>query len=130
MSYEPVTLAPPPKRGRPSGYSARAARRAARGVPGEVICPECARTVVITPRGKLYAHPLKGERCSMSGKLATVPDDLDGPPTLADEFLTFGLDHREYDIRLSAANAERLRKVLAPYVAAGRREGSARTWVA
>lgn len=49
----------------------------------------------------------------------TLVDDLDGGE--ADEQVEFSLDGRSYEIDLSAANAERLRDSLAPYVAAARR---------
>jgi hypothetical protein len=47
-------------------------------------------------------------------------DDLTGKT--ADETLTFGLDGRLYEIDLSASNAEKLRRVLAKFVLAGRRQ--------
>ena len=46
-------------------------------------------------------------------------DDLDGGP--ADESVTLGLDGTTYEIDLSAANAAKLRDVLAPYVGSARR---------
>jgi hypothetical protein len=51
-------------------------------------------------------------------------DDLDGGP--ADETVTFGLDGVGYEVDLSAANADRLRDLLAPYVAGARRIGGGR----
>ncbi|WP_272027858.1 histone-like nucleoid-structuring protein Lsr2 [Kocuria rosea] len=48
-----------------------------------------------------------------------LEDDLDGGP--ADTTLTFALDGKDYEIDLSEANAEKLRGVLHPYAAAGRR---------
>lgn len=51
----------------------------------------------------------------------TLQDDLDGGS--ADETVTFGLDGRSYEIDLTTKNADKLRKTLAPYVAAGRRAG-------
>lgn len=50
-------------------------------------------------------------------------DDLDGGP--ADEQVRFGLDGTGYEIDLSAENAARLRDLLAPYVAHGRRAAPA-----
>src|SRR3954453_6043585 len=47
-------------------------------------------------------------------------DDLDGGD--ADETDTFSLDGNRYDIDLSDKNAAKLRDVLAPYVAAARRD--------
>ena len=48
-----------------------------------------------------------------------LEDDLEGGP--ADQTVQFGLDSRQYEIDLSAANAERLREALRPFVASGRR---------
>lgn len=53
-------------------------------------------------------------------------DDLDGSD--ADETVSFALDGKEYEIDLSAKNAQKLRDAFAPYVgharkAAGRRRG-------
>lgn len=50
-------------------------------------------------------------------------DDLDG--TVSDDISTvsFGLDGAEYEIDLAENNAERLREVLADFVAAARRTG-------
>ena len=46
-------------------------------------------------------------------------DDLDGGP--ADETVHFTLDGRDFEIDLSAANAERLRASLRPFIAAARK---------
>jgi hypothetical protein len=51
-------------------------------------------------------------------------DDLDGGK--ADETVRFSLDKRRYEIDLSAANAERLRTSLQPFVAAARNPRKAR----
>ncbi|HSE70187.1 MAG TPA: Lsr2 family protein [Nocardioidaceae bacterium] len=51
-------------------------------------------------------------------------DDLDGNE--ASETVTFGLDGVDYEIDLSEANAEKLRKALETYVEAGRRVGGRR----
>ena len=48
-----------------------------------------------------------------------LEDDLDGGP--ADHTLTFALDGKDYEIDLSDANAEKLRKALRPFVAAARK---------
>jgi len=48
-------------------------------------------------------------------------DDLDGGD--ADETVRFALDGVQYEIDLSAKNAEKLRNIFAPYVAAGTRIG-------
>ena len=50
--------------------------------------------------------------------IVQLEDDLTGGP--ADESVTFGLDGRSFEIDLSATNAEGLRELLAPYIAAGR----------
>ena len=51
-------------------------------------------------------------------------DDLDGDK--ADETVEFGLDGKNYEIDLSSSNADKLRDVLATYVAAARRPGGRR----
>jgi hypothetical protein len=56
--------------------------------------------------------------------VVNLVDDLDEGP--ADETVAFGLDGAEYEIDLSEANADRLRELLADYVAAGRRIGGRR----
>jgi hypothetical protein len=48
-----------------------------------------------------------------------VDDKDDGR---ADETVAFGLDGRQYEIGLSRANAESLRAIFDPFVAAGRRQ--------
>jgi hypothetical protein len=55
--------------------------------------------------------------------LVQFVDDLDG--TSSDDVSTvqFGLDGVSYEIDVSAANAEQLRKIYADYVGAGRRTG-------
>lgn len=49
----------------------------------------------------------------------TLVDDIDGGE--ADEHLEFSFEGRSYEIDLSAKNGGKLRDVLAPYIAAGRR---------
>ncbi|MFD3530421.1 Lsr2 family protein [Streptomyces sp. NPDC058664] len=51
--------------------------------------------------------------------VVTLSDDMDGGE--AAETVAFGLDGKMYEIDLNAANAEKLRKALAPYLAAGRK---------
>lgn len=51
-------------------------------------------------------------------------DDTDGGP--ADETVRFGLDSTSYEIDLSAEHGDQLRAALAPFIAAGRREGRLR----
>ncbi|MEU9994790.1 Lsr2 family protein [Streptomyces sp. NPDC050848] len=46
-------------------------------------------------------------------------DDIDGGE--AAETVAFGLDGKTYEIDLNPANAKKLRKALAPYLAAGRK---------
>jgi hypothetical protein len=61
----------------------------------------------------------------MATKTVTeLVDDLDGKP--ADETVSFGLDGVQYEIDLSAENAEALREALAPYQEAARRTGGRR----
>ena len=57
----------------------------------------------------------------MQRRIVELIDDINGKK--ADETLTFGLDGRTYEIDLSAANAEKLRKDLAKFVASARRSG-------
>ncbi|MFG2293037.1 Lsr2 family protein [Streptomyces sp. NPDC048603] len=52
--------------------------------------------------------------------VVTISDDIDGGE--AAETVVFGLDGKSYEIDLNLANAKKLRKSLAPYVAAGRRQ--------
>jgi hypothetical protein len=51
--------------------------------------------------------------------IVTLIDDLDG--STADETVEFGLDGSRYEIDLSKKNADKLRDVLAEYVANARR---------
>ncbi|QIQ06978.1 Lsr2 family protein [Streptomyces liangshanensis] len=55
--------------------------------------------------------------------MVTLSDDLDGGE--AAETIAFGLDGKSYVIDLNPANAKKLRKALAPYLAAGRRQTNA-----
>jgi len=55
--------------------------------------------------------------------LVQLVDDLDGSSSEDISTVKFGLDGAEYEIDLSEANAERLRKSFAEYAAAGRRVG-------
>ncbi|WP_185923638.1 histone-like nucleoid-structuring protein Lsr2 [Streptomyces sp. WAC05374] len=57
--------------------------------------------------------------------VVTLFDDIDGGE--AAETVTFGLDGKTYEIDLNPANAKKLRKALAPYMAAGRRQTGAAT---
>ncbi|MEU7513642.1 Lsr2 family protein [Streptomyces sp. NPDC042898] len=52
--------------------------------------------------------------------VVTLSDDIDGGE--AAETVAFGLDGKTYEIDLNAANAKKLRKTLAPYLAAGRKQ--------
>jgi hypothetical protein len=54
--------------------------------------------------------------------LTLLRDDVDG--SKATETITFGLDGITYQIDLNTKHANKLRKTLAPFVAAGRRVGS------
>ncbi|WP_030209630.1 histone-like nucleoid-structuring protein Lsr2 [Streptomyces bikiniensis] len=51
--------------------------------------------------------------------VVTLSDDIEGGA--AAETVAFGLDGKTYEIDLNAANAEKLRKALAPYLAAARK---------
>ncbi len=51
--------------------------------------------------------------------IITLEDDLDG--SAADETLRFGLGAAEYEIDLSAANADRFRAQLAPFLSRARK---------
>ena len=51
-------------------------------------------------------------------------DDIDGKP--ADETVTFSLDGVTYEIDLRTKNADKLRKVFAPYVEKARKGGARR----
>lgn len=53
-------------------------------------------------------------------------DDLDGESE-AEGTVTFGLDGVEYEIDLTTENAEDLRDIFAPYIAAARRTGGRRS---
>ncbi|MFJ5050234.1 Lsr2 family protein [Streptomyces sp. NPDC098077] len=55
--------------------------------------------------------------------VVTLSDDIDGGT--AAETVTFALDGKTYEIDLNPANAKKLRKALAPYVAAGRKQTNA-----
>lgn len=52
----------------------------------------------------------------------TLIDDFDGSK-VANDTVPFGLDGVEYEIDLTTKNAEKLRALLGPYIAAGRRAG-------
>lgn len=54
----------------------------------------------------------------------TLIDDLDGGE--ADEQVEFSFDGKSYEIDLSTKNSEKLRKALAPYIAAARRTSGRR----
>jgi hypothetical protein len=55
--------------------------------------------------------------------VVTLSDDIEGGE--AAETVAFGLDGKSYEIDLNPANAKKLRKALAPYVAAGRKQTNA-----
>ena len=48
-------------------------------------------------------------------------DETDG--SRADETVHFGLDGAEFELNLSKTHAEKLRRVLEPYIKAGRKTG-------
>ncbi|MFJ7196133.1 MULTISPECIES: Lsr2 family protein [unclassified Streptomyces] len=51
--------------------------------------------------------------------VVTLSDDIDGGD--AAETVSFALDGKSYEIDLNPSNAKKLRKALAPYMAAGRK---------
>ncbi|WP_069171496.1 histone-like nucleoid-structuring protein Lsr2 [Streptomyces griseus] len=55
--------------------------------------------------------------------VVSLSDDIDGGE--AAETVTFALDGKWYEIDLNPANAKKLRKALAPYMAAGRKQTAA-----
>ncbi|MFF8917895.1 Lsr2 family protein [Streptomyces sp. NPDC015032] len=55
--------------------------------------------------------------------VVTLFDDIDGGA--ATETVTFALDGKSYEIDLNQSNAKKLRKALAPYVTAGRKQTNA-----
>ncbi|MCX4549344.1 Lsr2 family protein [Streptomyces sp. NBC_01387] len=52
--------------------------------------------------------------------VVTLSDDIDGGE--AAETVTFGLDGKSYEIDLNTANAKKLRKALAPFLEAARKQ--------
>lgn len=56
--------------------------------------------------------------------VVTLSDDIDGGA--AAETVTFALDGKSYEIDLNTSNAKKLRKALAPYMAAGRKQTNSR----
>ena len=58
--------------------------------------------------------------------VVTFLDDLDGESE-AEGTVPFALDGVEYEIDLTNENADHLREIFAPYIAAGRRTGGRRT---
>ena len=56
--------------------------------------------------------------------VVTLSDDIDGGE--AAETIAFGLDGKSYEIDLNQANAKKLRKALAPYLTAGRKQSKVR----
>ncbi len=57
--------------------------------------------------------------------IVELTDDMTGDA--ADESITFALEGKGYTIDLSSKNAEKLRKALAPYIAAGRKDVAAQS---
>ncbi|MGW4032583.1 histone-like nucleoid-structuring protein Lsr2 [Streptomyces sp. NPDC004838] len=55
--------------------------------------------------------------------VVALVDDIDGGE--AAETVIFGLDGKSYEIDLNTANAKKLRKALAPFVSAGRKQTGA-----
>jgi nucleoid-associated protein Lsr2 len=65
----------------------------------------------------------KEDRGMVRGVPVVLEDDVDGEE--AQETITFSLDGRAYEIDLSEADAVKLREVFAPWIASGRRAGTA-----
>jgi Lsr2 len=56
--------------------------------------------------------------------VASMMDETDG--SQADETIQFGLDGAEFELNLSKAHAEELRRTLKPYIKVARKTGSKR----
>ena len=59
--------------------------------------------------------------------LLKMIDDIDG--SQADETVRFGLDGETFELNLSKAHAEELRRALEPYVRTARKTRSKREWL-
>lgn len=63
---------------------------------------------------------MKGPIFVVQRVVVTLSDDIDGGE--AAETVAFSLDGKSYEIDLNQANAKKLRKALAPYLQAGRKQ--------
>jgi hypothetical protein len=75
--------------------------------------------------GKSSFQSLGPPRQNGHEMVVRMMDETDG--SQADEIVHFGLDGAEFELNLSKAHAEELRRVLEPYIKAGRKTGSMRT---
>lgn len=60
-------------------------------------------------------------------QITQLVDDLDGTVLESGVTVLFSLEGQAYEIDLSEANAQQLREALAPFIAAGRSVGGARS---
>ena len=74
--------------------------------------------------GKSSFQSLGPPRQNGHEMVVRMMDETDG--SQADEIVHFGLDGAEFELNLSKAHAEKLRRVLEPYIKAGRKTGSKR----
>ena len=74
--------------------------------------------------GKSSLQSLRQLRQDGHEMVVGMMDETDG--SQADEIVHFGLDGAEFELNLSKAHAEKLRRVLEPYIKAGRKTGSMR----
>jgi hypothetical protein len=69
--------------------------------------------------GRSSLQSLRQPRQDGHEMVVGMMDETDG--SLADETVHFGLDGAEFELNLSKAHAEELRRVLEPYIKAGRK---------
>lgn len=107
-----------------------AAPAAVQMITGEsTIAPEQSTPVDPYPPSsrKAVIGACQTRRCRRKGPISvaqrvvvSLSDDIDGGE--AAETVSFALDGKSYEIDLNPANAKKLRKTLAPYMAAGRKQ--------
>lgn len=96
-----------------------------KGIQKKAVLSRNSRMADITARQRRHKRHLrgvgrrKGPISVAQRVVVTLSDDMDGGE--AAETVAFGLDGKMYEIDLNAANAKKLRKALAPYLAAGRK---------
>lgn len=99
-----------------------------KGIQKKAALSRHSRTADIAARQRRHKRHLcgvgrrKGPISVAQRVVVTLSDDMDGGE--AAETVAFGLDGKMYEIDLNAANAKKLRKALAPYLAAGRKQSS------